>query len=223
MLTQTEENYLKSIYQLYELSKETVSTNAIARHLHTTAASVTDMMKKLAAKDLIIYEKYRGSKLSSTGYHIATHLIRKHRLWETFLVEKLGFSWDEVHEIAEQLEHIQSLELVDRLDEYLQFPKFDPHGDPIPNSDGKFTLRDQVSLNLLEEREEGIIVGVKKHDRAFLQHLNQKGIALGKSLVVLSKNSYDRSLQIELNNDDKQTVSDMVSRNLLVKRMRKDD
>jgi len=146
-LTHTEENYLKAIYKANQSSKEAVSTNSIAQEMKTSPASVTDMMKKLANKELIIYEKYRGAKLSASGSKTATSLIRKHRLWETFLVQKLGFSWEEVHEIAEELEHINSDKLINRMDEYLGYPKYDPHGDPIPNAEGKFTLREQIGIS----------------------------------------------------------------------------
>ncbi len=222
MLTQTEENYLKSIYHLYESIQSPVSTNAIAGQLKTTAASVTDMMKKLASKKLIHYEKYKGAKLTQDGYAIATNLIRKHRLWETFLVEKLDFTWGEVHDIAEQLEHIKSAELIDRLDAFLDFPKFDPHGDPIPNSDGKFTLRDQVSMDIMKPGDKGVLVGVKKHDPSFLKHLDEKGIALGKEIEVNSVNSYDRSLVLKIDRDET-TISAMVSKSLLIKRIKQDD
>ena len=134
-----EENYLKAIFKITEKEGKTATTNAIAAALNTTAASVTDMLKRLAEKDLINYEKYRGVQLSSGGEQIATILIRKHRLWEVFLVNKLGFAWDEVHELAEQLEHIQGEALVERLDEYLGRPQFDPHGDPIPDAEGRWT------------------------------------------------------------------------------------
>lgn len=223
MLTYTEENYLKSIYHLYEQTKESVATNSIARHLNTTAASVTDMMKKLASKDLIDYEKYKGTKLSSSGYAIATALIRRHRLWETFLVEKLAFSWEEVHELAEELEHIKSEKLGNRLDAYLDYPKFDPHGDPIPNAEGRFTLRDQISLDQLDSNDRGQIVAVKLHDPQFLSHLNELDISIGTKIKVLTKNRYDRSLRIHLDDMHEQTITEKVSRNILIKKDKSND
>ena len=223
MLTYTEENYLKSIYHLYEQTKESVATNSIARHLNTTAASVTDMMKKLASKDLIDYEKYKGTKLSSSGYAIATALIRRHRLWETFLVEKLAFSWEEVHELAEELEHIKSEKLVNRLDAYLDYPKFDPHGDPIPNAEGRFTLRDQISLDQLDSNDRGQIVAVKLHDPQFLSHLNELDISIGTKIKVLTKNRYDHSLRIHLDDMHEQTITEKVSRNILIKKDKSND
>jgi DtxR family transcriptional regulator, Mn-dependent transcriptional regulator len=132
IFTLSEENYLKAIYHLSKEEDESVSTNALAERLETTAASVSDMLKKLAKKELIEYKKYQGVNISEKGKRVALQIIRKHRLWEVFLVEKLSFNWDEVHEIAEQLEHIDSPTLVKRLDEFLGYPKFDPHGDPIP-------------------------------------------------------------------------------------------
>ncbi|MEL6389549.1 MAG: metal-dependent transcriptional regulator, partial [Bacteroidota bacterium] len=145
--TSTEEDYLKVIYQLSEHARSQVSTSSVAQHIKTSAASVTDMLKKLSVKGFIHYEPYKGARLSPAGQRLATILVRKHRLWETFLVQKLDFTWDEVHEVAEQLEHIDSDKLVDRLDHFLGYPKYDPHGDPIPNAEGKFTLRDQTILS----------------------------------------------------------------------------
>src|SRR5687767_4763554 len=139
------ENYLKAIFHLQK-ADGVVTTNDVANELQTRPASVTDMLKKLKAQKLLLYEKYQGFKLSNEGRKVALQIIRKHRLWEFFLVEKLNFGWDEVHEIAEELEHISSKKLIDRLDEYLGFPKSDPHGDPIPDSSGTFTLPKQVDL-----------------------------------------------------------------------------
>ena len=167
----TEENYLKAIFKVCEQTNKEASTNAIAQELSTSAASVTDMVKRLSEKHLINYEKYRGVTLTNDGNKIATHLIRKHRLWEVFLVDKLEFSWDEVHDIAEQLEHIKSESLVERLDSFLGQPKFDPHGDPIPDADGNFTFRKQILLAELPILKDGVIVGVQEHTPQFLQYL----------------------------------------------------
>ena len=147
-LSYAEENYLKAILKLSGSPDGTVSTNAIAAQLDTSAASVTDMLKKLSDKELITYQRYKGASLTDDGQRIATTLVRKHRLWEVFLVQSLGMTWDEVHEIAEELEHIQSDRLIDRLDHFLGHPKFDPHGDPIPNAQGKYTLRAQIPLTI---------------------------------------------------------------------------
>jgi len=155
-ISRTEENYLKAIFQLCEGSEQPASTNSIAQSMQTAAASVTDMIKKLSKKDLIHYQKHKGVRLTEVGNRIATNLIRNHRLWETFLVEKLKFSWEEVHEIAEELEHVQAEKLINRLDDFLGNPKFDPHGDPIPDAQGNFTFRKQIALPDLPEGKEGV-------------------------------------------------------------------
>lgn len=219
MLTFTEENYLKAIYNIYEKTKDIVSTNSIAEKLNTTPASVTDMIKKLASKDLIIYEKYKGSKLSQEGTKIATSLIRKHRLWETFLVDKLSFSWEEVHEIAEDLEHIHSERLINKLDEYLGFPKYDPHGDPIPNAEGKFTLREQQDLHKLEVGDQGLLIGVKNHDDSFLGYLNELGVSIGVHMEVLEKNEYDKSITVSIDQKSSAFMTEKVSKKLLLKKI----
>jgi DtxR family transcriptional regulator, Mn-dependent transcriptional regulator len=218
MLSYTEENYLKAIYKVYEKTKDIVSTNAIAEEINTTAASVTDMIKKLAAKELIIYEKYKGSKLTNSGAKIATNLIRKHRLWETFLVETLAFSWDEVHQIAEDLEHINSVQLIDRLDEFLNFPKYDPHGDPIPNAEGKFTLREQINLQKLVKGDKGHLIGVNNHDDSFLSYLNELGIGLGSFFEVIERFSYDKSLKVSIDQKEPILLTDKVAKNLFLKK-----
>ena len=136
-MTFSEENYLKTIYHLTIISDSEISTNAIAEKMETKASSVTDMLKKLAEKDLVDYKKYQGVSLTEKGKLSAKMIVRKHRLWEVFLVEKLDFSWDEVHDIAEQLEHIKSEKLINKLDDFLGNPTEDPHGDPIPDKNGK--------------------------------------------------------------------------------------
>ncbi len=215
-LSITEENYLKAIYKLAEKDASPVSTNAISREIQTSAASVTDMIKRLSEKKLISYEKYRGVGLTSTGRDLATSLIRKHRLWEVFLVDKLNFSWEEVHDIAEELEHITSAELIIRLESYLGYPKFDPHGDPIPNAEGKFTLRVQEILTDVGFRIPSRVVGVKEHSASFLKHLNDLNIELGQKVTLLEKYAYDDSYRIEVNGSIK-TISAKVAQNILVK------
>ncbi len=221
-LTATEENYLKAIYKANESSSSLASTNTIARYLSTSAASVTDMMKKLSQKNLVIYQKYHGVKLSQEGSRLATALVRKHRLWETFLVEKLGFSWEEVHDIAEQLEHVRSNELVDRLDQFLDYPKYDPHGDPIPSADGKFTLRERIALSNLSIGESSILVGVKHHDKVFLDYLNQNRINIGVTMNILSKSLYDHSIRVLIENETEILVTDETAKNLLVRKLSAD-
>lgn len=216
-ISHTEENYLKIIFSLSEKSDKPVSTNAISNGIKTSAASVTDMLKRLAEKELIHYEKYKGVTLTESGDLIARLLVRKHRLWETFLVEKLDFNWDEVHEIAEQLEHIRSKDLVERLDAFLGHPKFDPHGDPIPDAQGNFAFREQVLLSELYDQASGIVVGVKDHSTAFLQYLDQMQLILGARVKVIEKFDYDESVKILLNGSKEQVLSKKVCQNLYIK------
>jgi DtxR family Mn-dependent transcriptional regulator len=215
-LSITEENYLKAIFKLSEKDKKAVSTNAIAKEMQTSAASVTDMLKRLAEKELIKYKKYKGVSLSEKGTKTSTSLVRKHRLWEVFLVDKLDFGWDEVHEIAEQLEHIDSAALVNRLDAFLNYPKFDPHGDPIPSADGKFTLRSQQILTEVTHHTPVLVVGVKEHSAAFLRHLDEMDIHLGQELEVLEQYAYDDSISVRVG-DRTRMISAKVGRNIFVK------
>lgn len=218
-ISHTEENYLKVIFSISEKSDKPVSTNAISNGIKTSAASVTDMLKRLSEKELIHYEKYKGVTLTDAGDQVARHLIRKHRLWETFLVDKLDFNWDEVHEIAEQLEHIRSRELVERLDSFLGRPKFDPHGDPIPDAEGKFTYRKQVLLSEMKNGARGVVVGVKDHSTAFLQYLDQMELQLGASVEVLEKFSYDESVRVVIAEEKGQLLSKKVCQNLYVQQV----
>ncbi len=203
--TKTEENYLKAIYGLESKYNKEVSTNELANKLATKASSVTDMVKKLAKKELITYEKYKGVSLSKKGINIAISIIRNHRIWEVFLVEKLNYKWDEVHEIAEQLEHIKSDELVDRLDDFLEHPSFDPHGDPIPDRKGNIPIRKEaVLLSELNKGESGIVVGVKNTHNEFLQFLEEMNLTLGKKIRVEKVFDFDKSKMIQT---AKQTVT----------------
>ncbi len=215
-ISQTEENYLKAIFKISEKTGATANTNAIAQMLDTSAASVTDMLKRLAEKDLIHYEKYRGVTLTGEGHRVATLLIRKHRLWEVFLVEKLDFSWDEVHEVAEQLEHIRSPKLVERLDSYLSNPKFDPHGDPIPDADGKFAVRKQILLAEMSPGQTGKVVGVQDTAPVFLKYLDQLNLSLGSTIHILEKHPYDESMQVSIDNTHEHNLSKKVSQNLFI-------
>lgn len=218
MATETEENYIKAIFKITEKNQGTANTNAIAKHLNTSAASVTDMLRRLSEKDYFHYEKYKGVYLTSKGIQMATQLVRKHRLWEVFLVDKLDFQWDEVHDIAEQLEHVDSDELITRLDKYLGSPKYDPHGDPIPNAEGKFTLRSQISLLHLQKSEEGVVVGVRNHDTPFLQYLNKLCINLGTRIKIISENDFDHSKEILIDNESQTVLSQKACNNLYVKK-----
>src|ERR1700761_4415356 len=173
MNTLAEENYLKCIYHLSH-STINVGTNQIAESLKTKPASVTDMLRRLADKKLINYARYQGVTLTPSGENVAVHIIRRHRLWEYFLVEKLHFKWDEVHDMAEEMEHISSRELIDRLDKFMGYPKYDPHGDPIPDCDGHFTMNVLRPISSLKLQQAGIISGVRDHSAAFLQHLEKQ-------------------------------------------------
>ncbi len=198
MFTLSEENYLKAIFHLEMMSGTGISTNAIASKLETKASSVTDMVKKLAEKQVLVYKKYQGVSLTKSGKTTAAIIVRKHRLWEVFLVEKLNFSWDEVHDVAEQLEHIKSPKLTRELDAFLGFPKTDPHGDPIPDHEGRFDSVEKRLLSSLKENEVGVCVGVDDSSSNFLQYLDKNGISLGKKIEVLSIESFDGSLSIKV-------------------------
>lgn len=216
MYSDSEENYLKAIFHLERFSREGVSTNAIAEQMHTKASSVTDMLKKLADKKLVNYIKYQGVTLTNQGKKTAAAIIRKHRLWEVFLVEKLDFSWDEVHEIAEQLEHIESDLLIEKLDKHLDFPKFDPHGDPIPSKDGTFPERDKVLLSEMNVGDSGVCVGVKDTSSSFLKFLDKNKIALGKKIKVLEHEEFDNSLHIQIGSES-MVISHIIASNLYLK------
>ncbi len=216
MLSFTEENYLKCIFKLTEKTNHRVSTNAIAKVTGSSAASVTDMLKKLAEKELVDYARYKGVHLSPTGRHIATQLVRKHRLWEVFLVDKLGFSWDEVHDIAEELEHIKSDLLIERMDQFLGLPKFDPHGDPIPTASGKFTIRQQVPMNKASQGQRLVVLGVQEHSKAFLRYLDNLSIHIGTQLVIQEKNSFDQSMKVLIDDKHSQLLGEHICKKLLV-------
>ncbi len=217
MTSLAEENYLKTIYALNQLQDGGASTNAIAEKQNTKASSVTDMLKKLSAKKLVNYEKYQAVNLTKEGRTIAIDVVRKHRLWEFFLVEKLKFKWDEVHDIAEQLEHIHSPSLVNRLDSFLNFPKYDPHGDPIPDKDGKIIHIHEKVLSDLKIGESARIVGVKEHSASFLNYLDTVKLVLGTPLKVLSRFEFDNSVVISINNEKEISISADISNNLYVK------
>lgn len=214
ILSHTEENYIKGIYQLSETEGESISTNSIAELMDTKPASVSDMIKRLASKDLVNYQKYKGVSLTNNGLTCALKIVRKHRLWEVFLVDKLKFNWDEVHDIAEQLEHIQSPVLVQKLDNFLGHPTTDPHGDPIPNEDGSLPKTNNKVLAEFETGEDGIVTGVNDSSTLFLQHLDKIGISLGAHICVLEKMPYDSSLKIKVNHIDALTISEGVAKNL---------
>ncbi len=213
MVTLSEENYLKAIYHLGKQGKEAVSTNAIAEHIESKASSVTDMIKKLASKKLANYIKYQGVSLTEEGRLAAALVIRKHRLWEVFLVNKLNFSWDEVHEIAEQLEHVKSLQLVNKLDAFLEYPTHDPHGDPIPDKDGNYSPIKSINILEIGTGKEGVLSFVKDSSDVFLRYLNKNNLALGDTIKVLDFEPFDNSLTIETTTK-KMIISKEVAQNL---------
>ncbi|HEY4616843.1 MAG TPA: metal-dependent transcriptional regulator [Flavobacterium sp.] len=214
-MTFSEENYLKTIYHITVVSHSEVSTNAIAEMMETKASSVTDMIKKLAEKDLVNYKKYQGVSLTEAGKLAAKMIVRKHRLWEVFLVEKLDFSWDEVHDIAEQLEHIKSEQLINKLDDFLGNPTTDPHGDPIPSRDGQILKIEKQLLSELSANQKGICVGVKDTSSEFLKYLDKQKIALGSKIEVLGKETFDLSFKIKVDGIVL-TISNKIASNLFV-------
>ena len=211
----SKENYIKAIYHLQsELS--IVTTNALAASLQAKPASITDMLKKLKNEKLLIYEKYQGFKLNNEGKKVALQIIRKHRLWEYFLVKKLQFGWDEVHEMAEELEHITSKKLIDRLDTFLDFPETDPHGDPIPDSQGKFNHQKQVSLLDLPMNKPVKVSGVASQTTEMLELLQHKNIGIGTRLEIKKKFPFDNSIELKIRNQAPITVSEQLAKNILV-------
>jgi len=215
-MTFSEENYLKTIYHLTSSSNKEVSTNEIAEMIATKASSVTDMLRKLAEKDLLNYKKYQGVSLTEKGKLSAKMIVRKHRLWEVFLVEKLHFSWDEVHDIAEQLEHIKSEQLINKLDDFLGNPTEDPHGDPIPDAYGKIIKTEKLLLSELPQNQTGICVGVKDSSTEFLKYLDKNQIALGTKIEILTKEAFDLSLKIKVENTEL-IISNKIASNLFVR------
>jgi len=216
LLSYSEENYLKAIYHLATEGNGQVNTNSISDRLQTKPASVTDMVRKLSDKGLVNYRKYQGVNLTKQGNLHALKVVRKHRLWEVFLVNILGFNWDEVHEVAEQLEHIKSPLLIKRLDEFLKFPKYDPHGDPIPDENGEFLEAVPVELNDLQEGKTGTLITIKDTSSAFLKYLDRLSIHPGAKIKVVEKIEYDGSMQVELNEGKTIHISKEVCGNLLV-------
>ena len=213
------ENYLKAIFSLTEgTNQKEASTSSIADYLDTKSSSVTDMLQKLDKKGLIIYTKYKGANLTDKGRKISVNIIRKHRLWEVFLVEKLGFKWDQIHDIAEQMEHIQSDELTDRLDHFLDHPKFDPHGDPIPDKEGNIKNHSSaVNLYDLEKGKSGIIVGVNDSSDDFLRYLEKHELSLGTPIKVVERFEFDHSLSIAISSGSSLSLSAQAAKNIIVR------
>lgn len=216
MLSFTEENYLKAIYRLSDGGTRAVLTNALAETMNTRAASVTDMVKKLSLKKLISYEKYYGVKITRQGKNEALMVVRKHRLWETFLVEKLNFNWDEVHEVAEQLEHIQSPLLIEKLDAFLGHPSVDPHGHPIPDKNGKIVEVKNVPLSRLPVNRKTYVRSVTNGSPSFLQYLSKIGIYIGASVTITEKVEFDGSLEVLIDGKNRVFISRDAGENLMV-------
>ncbi|PKP18595.1 MAG: iron-dependent repressor [Bacteroidetes bacterium HGW-Bacteroidetes-23] len=215
-MTYSEENYIKVIYHLSLVSPKGINTNAIAGMIESKASSVTDMVKKLAEKELVDYQKYQGVTLTQKGLHAAKMIVRKHRLWEVFLVEKLDFTWDEVHDLAEELEHIKSEKLINRLDEFLGFPKEDPHGDPIPDRYGQMIKVEKQLLSEVSLNKKVMCLGVKDSSPSFLQYLDKHQISLGSEIEIINKEAFDMSLTILMNGKEI-LISNKIAGNLFVK------
>ncbi|MEO1030117.1 MAG: metal-dependent transcriptional regulator [Bacteroidota bacterium] len=218
LTTLTEENYLKAIYHISQSSKAGVSTNAIAKKVDAKASSVTDMLKKLADKDLITYIKYKGVNLTERGRLTAIDIVRKHRLWEVFLVDKLNFSWDEVHDVAEQLEHIKSPKLINELDEFLDFPTHDPHGDPIPDKHGQIQRTEKIILSKAMVGMTYTCVGVIDSSSNFLKYLDKHQIGLGTEIQVVDKEDFDQSMTFIIHNKT-MVMSKPITNNIYVKKL----
>jgi DtxR family Mn-dependent transcriptional regulator len=215
----TAENYLKTIFKLSQKTTDGIATNAIAESLNTKASSVTDMVKKLSEKKLVHYKKYQGVNLTKKGKDIAVSIIRNHRLWEVFLVEKLDFKWDEVHDLAEDLEHINSKKLTDQLEAFLGYPKYDPHGDPIPDKEGNIQRHQDITLADLKTEEQGFVVGVKEHSKSYLNHLEAMGLVLGTAIKVIEVVDFDRSMLVAVNKTKSVNISHQASKNLIIKKI----
>jgi DtxR family Mn-dependent transcriptional regulator len=216
MLTQSEENYLKAIYNLSGPDKVIVNTNAVAEAIETKPASATDMIQKLNKKGLVIYHKYQGVSPSSIGEKEALKIIRKHRLWEVFLVQKLKFKWDEVHEVAEQLEHVESSMLIEQLDSFLGHPKYDPHGDPIPNANGEMESNPTVTLSMLQPGDSCKVICAKDSSSEFLLFLDRVKIGIGEEIEILDYFDYDKSYSVKIGNSNTISLSSKVADNIYI-------
>ncbi|MEO7768941.1 MAG: metal-dependent transcriptional regulator [Ferruginibacter sp.] len=211
----SEENYIKSIYHLQQQT-DTVTTNSLANELQTRPASVTDMLKKLQVKKLLEYEKYKGFRLNATGNKVALDIVRRHRLWEYFLVTKLGFEWNKVHAIAEELEHISSKDLIQKLDNFLNHPQTDPHGDPIPNVHGKIPVIKQISIADISVKTNVIVSSVGNQSPEMLELLDHYHIGIGTSLKVAMRFSFDGSVEIKVSKQAACIISEQVAKNIFV-------
>ncbi|MBN9297034.1 MAG: metal-dependent transcriptional regulator [Filimonas sp.] len=216
MTSLSEENYLKAIFGLSQVNGSKITPTAIAAALENNPASVIDMLKKLTDKKLINYDKKKGAKLTDKGYKAAVQIVRRHRLWEVFLLDKLGYTWDEVHDIAEQLEHVQQDDLADRLEKFLGYPEYDPHGDPIPDASGQITNAYTTMLYEIEEGKSCTVAAVRDTSTEFLQYLHKLNISIGTKLKVIEKIAFDESVIIQAGKNN-MTVSKKFAENILVK------
>ena len=212
----TEENYLKAIFHLLD-SENQVTVNELSKFLQIKMPSVNSMMKKFADKNWVIYETYKPIRVTELGRKEAAIVVRKHRLTEMFLVEKMGFGWENVHEIAEQLEHVHSEDFFDKMDEILNFPKVDPHGEPIPDKDGIIITQNLKKLSECKINDMVILTSVTISTDDFLNYLNQRNLALGAEILIKNIEKFDGSMQIEFS-DRTEVLSKMVCEKLLVKK-----
>ena len=214
--SRTEENYIKAIYHL-EAGKDSVSTNDLAESLQTRPASITDMLKKLKKKKLVSYQAYYGCRLTLEGKQLALMIIRRHRLWEYFLSQKLDFSWDEVHDVAEELEHVSSEKLINKLDAYLGFPRFDPHGDPIPDEKGAIASDKLISLNNQPENKPCIVSKIGNQSVSILEMLEQKNIAIKTRLEIIKKYPFDGSMEVKVGRSRTTILTKELAHNIFIK------
>lgn len=217
MVSQAEENYLKALFHLTNEIKDKTEagTNELADALDVTPATTNNMLKKLKEKKLVTYEKYGKITLTKEGRSLAVEIVRKHRLWETFLYEKLNFTWDEVHEVAEQLEHIKSAKLVEQLEKFLDYPEIDPHGDPIPNDEGEIKFIRRKTLAEIEVGKICKLIAVKDNSSPFLQYVVKLGLGLSSEIKIISRQEFDGTMEIEVDKT-RSTISKKVAQNLFV-------
>ena len=211
----TEENYMKSIYSLSQRDGE-VYVSELAKKLTVKLPTINSMIKKLAAKKLVAYSPYQGIKLTEKGKREALSIIRKHRLAELFLVKILNLGWEEVHDIAEQLEHVESELFFNRIDEMLGKPKVDPHGEPIPDINGKIASKNRISLSQVKEGGLAKISAVGNDDKSFLDHLNSKGLQIGDTVTIKKKELFDGSVVILMKGKKQTMLSHQVAERIWV-------
>lgn len=216
-LSTAEENYLKAIFHLTLESRQSeTGTNKVADFLNVSPSSVNSMVKKLRTKGLVGYQRYGKLHLSDSGEKLALEMIRRHRLWETFLYKHLNFGWDEIHEVAEELEHINSEKLIKELEAFLGFPKLDPHGDAIPRSDQKYEPADKLTLQQVKEGVSCRIVAVRDNSVAFLQYVSKLGLELSSQIEIVERRSFDQSLLIRIGQEKEVNVSEKFASNVYV-------